>query len=324
MCVMREQMLPELVGKRGHVHALVDPLQERVVRDELERLGGTSPLSTEGEAMASVTKELKMSMCVDVLIAHLPFGSPVAVAPSFSSLTTIKVQINCFGIIVMIDKMGSIVVDRDLRRKLSEFAGGGQIFHGRRRARPASSRGRGGGAGRKRQRTECGTWQEFEDEQGNLFYYNESTGISQWERPAGSFIPIGSPIDGEEDVEGAAKGQNGQVQVGEHSGALKSPYRLESKLRLLEEGYQETDVPGGTISGMDADKQPDANQKQRKKRKRKPRRLKTKMSLREFRKTAGKSYIYTVWPCLSIVIVVVGAAIIILHGLTSDAEIPQF
>ena len=32
----------------------------------------------------------------------------------------------------MIDKMGSIVVDRDLwKKKLSEFAGGGQIFHGR-------------------------------------------------------------------------------------------------------------------------------------------------------------------------------------------------
>lgn len=37
----------------------------------------------------------------------------------------------------------------------------------------------------KRQRTVCGsaTWQEYEDEQGNLFYYNESTGVSQWEKP---------------------------------------------------------------------------------------------------------------------------------------------
>lgn len=29
-----------------------------------------------------------------------------------------------------------------------------------------------------------GAWQELHDDQGRAYYYNASTGVTQWERPA--------------------------------------------------------------------------------------------------------------------------------------------
>ena len=94
---------------------------------------------------------------------------------------------------------------------------------------------------------------------------------------------------------------------------VKNVYRLESKVRLLEEGGAVSEDPD--LHNVDVTK------KIKKKSRRRPR-LKTKMSIREFRQKAGQSYIYTVWPCLSIILVVVMATVVIVLGLTSDSEVP--
>jgi hypothetical protein len=184
----------------------------------------------------------------------------------------------------------------------------------------------------KRQKTHCG-WQEYEDDQGNLFYYNENTGVSTWERPEKSFIQIANMHESTGELapeQGAAVELTGQARRGGAEGeALKSPYRLESKVRLLEEhgvvGLKTADADADADATNDPDRHMDADEKKKKKKRTRKRvrpRLKTKMSIRDFRATAGESYIYTVWPCVSIILVVVMATIIVVLGLTSDAKIP--
>jgi len=131
------------------------------------------------------------------------------------------------------------------------------------------------------------TWQEFTDEDGNIFYYNIITGISQWERPEEKIINM-------------------------HS----SHQTLDVDDTTTTQTYTSTNNtdPIHPTNSTTAATDDDDNDASTKKKRRKPRRLMTRLSTRAFRVASSNNRCYTMSPWLGAMVVVIFVVVTLVLG----------